>query len=208
MPSTMIHLYVAKSACEKYSIINKSEFYLGSIASDTVNLNGFASREDRYSAHFRDDNESVWIKNLDNFFENEKSDDEKKNDFLRGLMLHNIVDIAWDEYCQEDIFKYLNQVSPNLPGEKFWELRWNYIYSFDTNALKSDWWTKDVRTSLLKAKPYSFSNVSENELLAYKELICSGNPFFVKNLKPFSKLDDKYIDITVKASLERIKKYL
>ena len=54
MPTSLFHLNVSKKIAEKYPKYDTPNFYIGTIAPDAVNLNGFAEKSIRWAAHKRD----------------------------------------------------------------------------------------------------------------------------------------------------------
>ena len=67
MPNIMIHEKVAYNIAQKHKNLDTPNFYLGALAPDAVNLNGFASKEKRWTSHLRDKDLKVWRKNIIEF---------------------------------------------------------------------------------------------------------------------------------------------
>ena len=82
MPSVCVHLMTACILKDRLDIINESDFYLGSIAPDAVNLNGFAEERVRYAAHLRSRDYNVWKQNIENYY---NSISDRRSDFLKGF---------------------------------------------------------------------------------------------------------------------------
>lgn len=95
MPSSNIHLKVANELNKRLNI-NSIDFIVGNIAPDAVNINGFASREKRWSAHLRDKDLDTWISNAKNFYYQNK--DKYNNEFLLGYISHILTDVLHDKY--------------------------------------------------------------------------------------------------------------
>lgn len=88
MPSTMIHLAAAKMLEEKHNIINKNDYYIGSIVTDIGKLINI----DREITHYeinKDKPSYIQFK--------EKYPNYLKNDFLFGYYVHLYTDSFWDE---------------------------------------------------------------------------------------------------------------
>ena len=96
MPTVLIHEEVAYNIAKKYKQLDNKDFYLGALAPDTVNLNGFASKEERWNSHLRNENLDTWLENVKKFY-NENKDKYNKY-FLLGYVLHIITDIVHDKY--------------------------------------------------------------------------------------------------------------
>ena len=54
MPNIMIHEKVAYTIAKQIKDLDTKEFYLGALSPDAVNVNGFASKEERWTSHIRD----------------------------------------------------------------------------------------------------------------------------------------------------------
>lgn len=95
MPSTNIHLKVAYELNKRLDI-NSIDFIVGNIAPDAVNVNGFAEKEERWTAHQRDKDYDIWIENAITFYEQNK--DKINNEFLLGYTSHLLTDVLHDKY--------------------------------------------------------------------------------------------------------------
>ena len=106
MPSITIHLQVGYLISRKINI-NTYNYYLGLIAPDSPNLNGFGTKEERWTAHIRKKDLNKWRKNLKDFYYNEINNYPK--DFLLGYYIHILTDIIYDDYfyklVKEEIIK-------------------------------------------------------------------------------------------------------
>ena len=72
MPTCLFHLNVSKKIAEKYPKYDTPNFYIGTIAPDAVNLNGFAEKNIRWAAHKRAKNLDEWKQNIIEFYNKEK----------------------------------------------------------------------------------------------------------------------------------------
>lgn len=106
MPSITIHLQIGYLISKKINI-NSYNYYLGIIAPDSPNLNGFGIKEERWSAHIRKKDLNNWRKDLKDFYYNEIKNYPK--DFLLGYYIHILTDIIYDDYfykiVKEEIIK-------------------------------------------------------------------------------------------------------
>ena len=100
MPSSNIHLKVAYELNKRLNI-NSIDFIVGNIAPDAVNINGFAPREERWTAHLRDKDLDTWIENAKTFYK--QNEGKIDNNFLLGYTSHLLTDVLHDKYL------YMNQ---------------------------------------------------------------------------------------------------
>ncbi|MCD8329031.1 MAG: hypothetical protein LUC25_08100 [Ruminococcus sp.] len=140
MPSTMIHLVVANEISKIIDVSNSGQFYLGAIAPDTVNLNGKASKEVRYSAHLRSVNVDEWIENIASFTKENEQVKLTYPDFFKGFVVHLLTDIAWDKVAQPILFEAMRKCG--VSEEKLNDEKWNELLSFDRRTVKKDIWIK------------------------------------------------------------------
>ncbi len=64
MPNFRIHEEVAYIFTRKHPEFDKKEFYLGVVAPDAPNLEGFAPKEERWMAHQRNKDYNIWKDNI------------------------------------------------------------------------------------------------------------------------------------------------
>ena len=95
MPEINIHEKVAYEISKKYNL-NSRDFFLGNLAPDSVNIDGFAAKEERWSSHVRRKDRNEWREELRNFYEKEK--DNYPKDFMLGYITHILTDIIHDDY--------------------------------------------------------------------------------------------------------------
>lgn len=159
MPSIVIHEEVAVYLssiihCDSY------EYYLGVLAPDAPNINGFAEKEERWMAHVRRKNLQEWRNSLYNFYLLEKNNYPK--DFLIGYIIHILTDIIYDDFLylkvREEIEKkgISREESHNIMREDMKK------YHFE----KEDYWKDILKTSNTS---FSIQNISKEELLEWKE---------------------------------------
>lgn len=109
MPSSNIHLKVAYELNKRLNI-NSIDFIVGNIAPDAVNINGFAPREERWTAHLRDKDLDTWIENAKTFYK--QNEGKIDNNFLLGYTSHLLTDVLHDKYL------YMNQKEQILKDTK------------------------------------------------------------------------------------------
>lgn len=100
MPSIMIHEEVAYYLSSRINI-NSYNYYLGVLTPDSVNIDGFGSKIDRWTAHLRSNNYSEWRLNIKDFYDSNK--DKYDKDFLLGYYVHVLTDIIYDDYIYLDV---------------------------------------------------------------------------------------------------------
>ena len=79
MPSSNIHLKVAYELNKRLNI-NSIDFIVGNIAPDAVNINGFAPREERWTAHLRDKDLDTWIEKMLNITHYQRNAKQNHNE--------------------------------------------------------------------------------------------------------------------------------
>lgn len=102
MPSTTIHEKVGYEIGKKLNVTSY-DYYLGLLAPDAPNLNGFAPKEERWPAHIRRKDLKEWRKALQNFYISNIKNYNKE--FLLGYYIHILTDIIFDDYYYKDIRK-------------------------------------------------------------------------------------------------------
>ncbi len=168
MPSIAVHLCVSSMLAERLEIVSLEDFFLGSIAPDSVNVNGFASQEQRYSAHIRSRDVSIWLKNIEAFKAESKSRISERKDLCSGFLLHLYTDIAWDETVQPELFDYLR--SKGVAEERLNEKKWDELRGFDSALSKSDEY-KQAAAYLAKAEPADIGVISAELLSQWRDRI-------------------------------------
>ena len=151
MPSSNIHLKVAYELNKRLNI-NSIDFIVGNIAPDAVNINGFAPKEERWTAHLRDKDLDKWIENAKLFYEQNKG--KINNNFLLGYTSHLLTDVIHDKYlymkqkeriindtkCKiEDAHDILRDDMNNYSFSEFYELKEQLLeYQNDYEILNID----------------------------------------------------------------------
>lgn len=166
MPSSVVHLKICSLMKEEMDIKNTAEFYLGGIAPDAVNLDGFAPEEIRYAAHIRSKDYAVWKKNITKFYR--KKTFKGDMDFFKGYVFHILVDIAWDEVVQPRLFAYLK--SRGYSADEFKKLKWQELYRFNNELCKEDWYSQAL-CELKNAKCFDIAGISAEQIGKYRDYI-------------------------------------
>ncbi len=184
MPNIFIHEKVAYNIAKENKYLDTPNFYLGALAPDAVNLNGFAPKEERWTSHLRDKNLSTWRQNIISFYNKEKNNYDTK--FLSGYLIHILTDIIFDDYFYDGVidlikkdYKDIEDAHPILRK------------SMDEYAIenKNDKIVEYIKHELAKANYISIRNISKEQLLSwskkqlnYNEKSTNINPYITDNL--------------------------
>jgi len=95
MPNIRIHEEVAYIYAKKYNEYDNKYFYLGVLAPDAVNVDGFAPKEMRWTSHQRDKDYNIWKNNIIKFYKENK--DKYNKYFIYGYLFHVLTDIIYDD---------------------------------------------------------------------------------------------------------------
>lgn len=161
MPSISVHLKVGYLLSEKLKT-NSYEYYLGLIAPDSPNLNGFAPKKERWEAHKRSANLKEWRTNLKKFYHAEKKN--YPQDFLLGYYLHILTDIVYDDFFYNRIKEKI--IKNGAEKENIHEIMSKDLYNYDFSEYK-------LIKKILNSKEVSFeiNNISKELLINYKNKI-------------------------------------
>ena len=171
MPSATVHLKIAYMMKGELGIKNDAEFYMGAIAPDAVNLEGYASEEERYSAHIRSKDYDKWKANIRNFYYDTKDSFSGDEDFLKGYIFHLYTDIAWDEAVQPFLFDFLKR--KGYSQEQFKEQKWRELFRLNFVLSKQDWYG-EVKGKLTGTVCCETAGVSAELMEEYKRYVISG----------------------------------
>lgn len=162
MPNTMIHEKVGYYV-GKHLNINSYNYYLGLLAPDSPNLNGFAPKGERWLAHQRRKDYNEWRDSLKTFYNQEK--DNYPRDFIIGYFVHILTDIIYDDCL------YLN-VRDRILND-------NYTLEESHNIMRNDmdkYYFSEIEEikNILNTSDTSYSilNISSEKLHAWKNLNC------------------------------------
>lgn len=197
MPSSPVHLYVARLIAEDLGVTDMAQYLLGSVAPDSVNLGGFAPQEKRYEAHNRSLDLDEWKKKALSVYEDTKGVDE---DFAKGVLTHILTDIFWDELIQPDMLSRLGQEGDGY--EDLREKKWQELYRFNTLITSKEWYP-DVLDTLKGAKPLDFRNIDKEMMKGFRDYVCEDYADKLDEEKPRVLTEDTVI-ITAMATLRYI----
>lgn len=161
MPSAIIHEKVGYNIGKKYNL-NSYDYYLGLLAPDAPNLNGFAPKEERWPAHVRRKDLNEWREALLGFYLESKNNYPK--DFLLGYYIHILTDIVFDDFFYKKIRKEINMQGNSK--EDAHQIMSNDMEEYYFNEF-------DEIKELLKNNEtsYSINNISKELLTSWKDKI-------------------------------------
>ena len=164
MPSIMIHEKIGYDLSTKLHI-HSYDYYLGLLAPDAPNLNGFAPKEERWMAHQRRQDYDEWKDSLDSFYH--KNQTHYSRDFLIGYYIHIMTDIVYDDLL------YLNvreRILKHYPMEEAHQIMSDDMYSYYFPEFG------EIKTILKESsQSYDILNISKDTLLLWKEKQISRN---------------------------------
>lgn len=165
MPTSIIHLKVGYEYAKKHKQYDNSQFYLGLIAPDAVNLNGFAEKEKRWSAHIRDKDLEVWKSNIINFYKQNKNNFD--NNYIYGYLIHVLTDIYFDEKNPTELFP---KIENKVGNEKIREEYSKQMDIYERSQLTTEWW-KYVESELKNSEAETINNIKKENIEKWKELL-------------------------------------
>ena len=168
MPSTAVHLTLAHAAAERLSIKDMPQYYLGNIAPDAVNVNGFAPAEVRYAAHIRSRSYSEWKKQITVYRITHRDEYAHCPDFFTGVLLHLYTDIAWDEVVQPLLFGHLR--GRGFSEEELNARKWDELKGFDSMLAKKAPF-REAAAALATAEPHSVTTVTADQLSLWRDMV-------------------------------------
>ncbi len=165
MPTSIIHLKVGYEYAKSHKQYDNKQFYLGIIAPDAVNLNGFAEKEKRWGAHLRDKDLNIWKDNITNFYRQNKND--FNNNYIYGYLIHVLTDIYFDE---KNATKLFPKIENKVGDEKVREEYSRQMDMYERSQLTTDWW-KYVESALQNSEAETINNIQKDNIEKWKQLI-------------------------------------
>lgn len=172
MPSSLYHLNVAYLIAQADKSLFTPEYFLGAIAPDCVNLNGFAPKNIRWQAHNRAANLDEWEENVYKLYKKEKYgaiDSVQFNNFLLGFVVHIFTDIQADR-IEEKLRATMMHKYPDYPDE--YKLYSNQIKLYEYSQLDSDWW-KNTVSQLSVALAFSVNSLKSSDVFDWRNKVLS-----------------------------------
>ena len=196
MPNIMIHEKVGYYFTLQDKSLDTGDFYLGLMAPDAVNLEGFASKEERWTSHIRDKDLTIWQNNIINFYKKELNNYPKN--FILGYLIHILTDIIYDKYFYKEVIDKIVK-GDGLTGDPH-PIFLEYMKIYASNNDNSEEWVH-IKEKLKNSNSYNILNIDSNKLLLWKEkniekkeLITKENPYITEDLikKIYDKVREEY----------------
>ena len=158
MPNIMIHEKVGYYISKKINI-NSYDYYLGLLAPDTPNLEGFAPKEERWMAHQRKKDYDEWRSSILSFYNREKNNYPK--DFILGYYIHLLTDIVYDDFLY---LKVREEILKEYDMDKTHDIMRKDMDKYFFNEIND---IKEILNS--SEKSYDILNISSKKLILWKE---------------------------------------
>ncbi len=157
MASTMMHLLVGDGIAKADKRIKGTgQFYFGCFLPDSVNVDGFASKEIRWAAHLRMKDLNGWYERIGRFYnENRK---KYHSDLMLGYCVHCITDAAFDEFLHNDIWNKAKTLS--YPEHCGMGPGWDECFRYDRKVMDGLWWREKIKPLLEQTAPEGIGSIS------------------------------------------------
>ena len=187
MPNIRIHEEVAYIYTRTHKEFDNKNFYLGVLAPDTPNLNGFGKKEERWTAHQRDKDYDIWENKIKKFYEENKNKYDKY--FIFGYLFHVITDIVYDRDFYLDVREII--LKDNISLEDSHNVMRQDMDYYGTNFKEFDY----IKNKLLELDEYyDILNINKDKLEQWTK----------KNLQKEEIIQPKYISNEIINKLEKI----
>ena len=154
MPEINIHEKVAYELAKKHNLYSR-DFFLGNLAPDSVNVYGFAPKEERWTSHIRRKDRNEWRKSLKEFYEEEK--DNYNKDFILGYITHILTDIVHDDYL------YLKQRQQIKKDHNCDNDKAHQILREDMEKYRFSTWQEIINVLKSNSKYYEILNITKEK---------------------------------------------
>lgn len=190
MPSILFHELVGYKIAKKYQKYDTNNFYLGLMVPDSVNAYGFASKEDRWRTHVRDENLDVWQDNIMNFYRKNRKNFEET--YFMGYIVHVLTDIICDRIYQTKLY-------PKLLEDGFdYHTAYSYyesgIVKLENSNINKKWW-KEVKEKFLKGNITPILGMDKQMIL--DEVKYTINKYEAKSYEDCGFLGEEFADEVV-----------
>lgn len=156
MPSILFHELVGYKFVQEHKNYDNPNFFLGAIVPDAVNAYGFASKEKRWGAHFRDSSLDKWQINIIDFYKKNKNKIEEN--YLTGYLVHVLTDIFCDKIYQEKLYPKLLENGYNYDSAySFYERE---LEKLENSNIDKKWW-QETKENLQKAEKIEINNIDK-----------------------------------------------
>lgn len=199
MPGAITHLKAAYLYIKSVGgIDNESQFYLGAVSPDSVNLNGHAPKEIRWPAHLRAGDLNVWENNAIRFYNDNK--DMYERSYLLGYIFHIITDIVWDREYDPPLCAVM--LKNGAATEELKKLRWREIDGYELRQNVMDWHTEMI-SKLLDAEPVPIGTLNPEDIACWKTKIIEKN--FDRDIVS-RYIDDAFMDAFFDSCIQNMRK--
>lgn len=187
MPNIRIHEEVAYIYTRNHKEYDNKNFYLGVLAPDSPNLEGFAPKVERWTAHQRDKDYDEWERKIKKFYIENK--DKYNKYFIFGYLFHVITDIVYDRDIYLDVREII--MKDNISLEDSHNVMRKDMDYYGTNFKEFDY----IKSKLLEIDEYyDILNITKEKLEAWTKL----------NLEDQVKKQPKYISKEIIDTLTKI----
>ena len=198
MPSILFHELIGDKIAKKYKKYDTNNFYLGLMVPDSVNAYGFASKEDRWRTHRRDESLEKWKENILNYYK-ENIDKYEKN-YLMGYLIHVLTDIICDEIYQNELYpKLLEEGFDYNTAYKHYE---EGIEKFENSNINEKWW-EEAKNKFENAEAFPINGMSEKMIL--DEVKYTLNKYSKRNYEENGFISEVFADEVVEKIEKSIK---
>lgn len=195
MPSILFHELIGDKIAKKNKKYNTNNFYLGLMVPDSVNAYGFASKENRWRTHLRDENLDVWQENIIKFYKENKMNYEET--YLTGYLIHVLTDIISDRIYQEELYlKLLKEGYDYTTAYKYYE---KSIEKYENSNINEKWW-KEAKVKFQNANIMSINGMSKQMIL--DEIKYTIDKYNNRKYEKAEFITDKFADEIISRILE------
>lgn len=185
MPNIRIHEEVAFIYAKKHKEYDNKQFYLGVLAPDAVNVEGFAPKIERWTSHQRNKDYNTWRENIIKFYKENK--DKYNKHFIYGYLFHVLTDIIYDDKYYLDVREKI--LNDNISLEDSHNIMRQDMDNYGSNFKEFD----HIKNKLSKIDEYyNILNIDKDQLKKWKEV----------NLEEVEITKYKYITRTIIINLE------
>jgi hypothetical protein len=177
MPLPMIHLAVGQKLENKLKIYSVSNFYVGTIAPDSIHMRENTTPDDKKTTHLSCCKESIDAlkENIKQFYNSEVAADNRNENlsFITGYCAHILTDFYWSKTIYQDFKK---NVPDGLDKKKIAELYYSDTDLIDSKIFHWSDWVNTVFKALSKSGSNRNELLREVEITKWQERILGWYP--------------------------------
>lgn len=163
MPNSLVHLKVGNEIAKKYKELDYPQYYLGTIAPDTVNLYGFAEKSKRWAAHIRAEDLDEWENNIIQFYK--QNINKYDNKYLIGYLIHILTDIVFDRIYEDELLEEIH--NRGVFADEF-EFYHQELRKYEASQIEENWW-KNVVEKLKKAVGIDINSIKSKDIEKWRD---------------------------------------